>query len=158
MWQQVPTREETGEVAGAVLDVAGSGLAAAARATPGFLMETARIGFEAANAAATLVENVLGRMAEPAVEQSNWRDMFSAARDLFRRSEVDEDHDRAQQLFAPLREVLTAMIDDLNNEEHIATAERFAAETRALLADGRAQEAEARIGFMRLVVDAMHRM
>jgi hypothetical protein len=146
-------------VAGAILDVAGSGLAAVARAAPGFLMETARIGLNAAGAALTPVEYFLGRLAEPAVEQSNCRDMFNAARDLFRRSpEVDEDHDRAQGLFTPLHEVLTAITDDLNNEEHIATAQRFAAETRALLADGRAQEAEARIGFMRLVLDAMGRM
>ena len=103
-------------------------------------MESARIGLNAAGAALTPVEYILQRMAEPAVEQTgNWRDMFNAARDLFRRSpEVDEDHDRAQGLFAPLREVLTAITDDLNNEEHIATAERFAAEARELLADGRA--------------------
>ena len=71
---------------------------------------------------------------------------------------MDEDFDRARGLFAPLREVLTSITDDLNNEEHIATAERFAAETRELLADGRTQEAEARIGRVQLALDAMRRM
>ena len=80
-------------------------------------------------------------------------------RDAFRAAPPeDEDHDRAQELFAPLREVTRALTEDLNSDEHIATAKRFAAETRALLADGRAQEAEARIGLMRVVLDAMRRM
>jgi hypothetical protein len=122
-------------------------------------METARIGLNAAGAALTPVEYILQRMAEPAVEQANWRDLWGAARNAFTPAPPeDEDLDRARELFEPLREVTSGITDLMNSDEHIATAQRFARDTRALLADGRAQEAEARIIRMQLALDAMRRL
>ena len=122
-------------------------------------METARIGLNAAGAALTPVEYILQRMAEPAVEQANWRDLWDAARNAFTPAPPeDEDFDRARELFVPLREVTSGITDLMTSDEHIATAQRFATDTRALLADGRAQEAEARISRMQLALDAMRRL
>ena len=159
-WQAVPTTQEN-------LEIAGVGLGVAARHAPGLLMGGARLGARVAlhnlDMAFAPVDALMQRLAgmthEEATSSNNWRDLFGTMRDAFRAAPPeDEDHDRAQELFQPLREVTRAITEDLNNDEHIATAERFAAETRALLADGRAQEAEARIGLMRVVLDAMRRM
>ena len=99
-------------------------------------------------------------MAEAAVEQTgNWRDLLGAARNAFTPAPPeDEDFDRARELFAPLREVTSGITDLMNSDEHIATAHRFARDTKALLADGRAREAEARISRMQLALDAMRRL
>ena len=128
-------------------------------------MESARGGVDVLNFALRAtgpVDAMFQYMADrthEAASSSNWRDLFGAVRNAFTPTPPeDEDHDRAQELFAPLREVTAAITDVLTGDNHIATAQRYARDTRALLADGRAQEAEARISRMQLALDAMRRL